>query len=432
MCNVNVHGAAISSILYAPLFSSDSNRRERNRIVCSRFGAFVARLTDADESSDRDTQWCRLKEECGIITMANEQRVGLIDGAALSSLSPTDHHCLHLCSQWKDQLAERPRQTGFRVFGMITYKPDTAHSTSSSHPYDAHLLLPSDSSTAYVLGTNSECCFIGSSICCERTAILQLRMKRYKEICKLYIITDSPTIVTPGLLCREMLLEFFTLDTPIILASVKKAAENENAQITSNANQQQAFDVQVSSLRQLYPYPSLYLHVSGSHLLSHGATYAHTMESFNVKYASNAQWIGLYKSVIEGTKRDHRTALHPIQYCAGVLFSDGNMHVDHMSKLLEYGWSLDAIVKLIPVLEAKGREQPDVKAELILFVDQFGILHSPFAPARAHLLEGKFSHIQLIFHTGNNGVLHGCTIDQLTPDIPGVIEDVLPVTSQLS
>ncbi len=64
----------------------------------------------------------------------------------------------------KESLADRPRQTGFRVMALITYYPLPARDATGAHPYDQHLRHPNHTDHAYVLGTNTELCFIGSGM----------------------------------------------------------------------------------------------------------------------------------------------------------------------------------------------------------------------------------------------------------------------------
>ena len=95
-----------------------------------------------------------------------------------------------------------------------------------------------------------------------------------------------------------------------------------------------------------------------------------------------------------------------------------------MTKLLEYGWSLDAIVKLVPTLEEK--REAGVKPVLIMLSDQFGNLHAPSAPARSHLAEYGYAPA-LLFHE-RSGRLVEATPQALALDVPDAIEDVLPGT----
>jgi hypothetical protein len=159
--------------------------------------------------------------------------VGLTGAEGWAALDEQDRRILSWMQQLKTQLPSRPRQTGFRVFSILTYRPDApldaaalAEARASfgppltdPHPFDTHTYIEgTQKQLAYVTGTNTEPCFIGSSICSERSAILQMRMKRYTRFEKLYLTADADTLITPGLLCREFLTEFLEPTTPVIMA----------------------------------------------------------------------------------------------------------------------------------------------------------------------------------------------------------------------
>jgi cytidine deaminase len=68
---------------------------------------------------------------------------------------------------------------------------------------------------------------VGGSLCAERCCVVQLRLlpRPVKfHVTGVYIVSDSVgEYITPGVLCREFLLEYCTLDTPIVMASLAKA-----------------------------------------------------------------------------------------------------------------------------------------------------------------------------------------------------------------
>ena len=49
--------------------------------------------------------------------------------------------------------------------------------------------------------------------------------------------------------------------------------------------------------------------------------------------------------------------------------------------------------------------------------DQFGVLHAPFAPARALLVEHGFGDLRVLRHD-EHGELHSHTADELMPQVP--------------
>jgi hypothetical protein len=114
-----------------------------------------------------------------------------------------------------------------------------------------------------------------------------------------------------------------------------------------------------------------------------------------------------------------------LRYAAGVLFSDGSSSVQAMTKLLEYGWSLDPCIKLVPLLEEK--RAAGVEPILLIQADQFGNLHSLTAPARSHLGEYGYAPA-LLFHARDGSLVSTVSVKDLAPDVPDAIEDVLPGT----
>lgn len=93
-------------------------------------------------------------------------RCGLIGEAASASLTDLDWRILRAQLQLKNDLPERPKQTGFRVFSVITYIPELVQEKqletdvaqiSKFHPYDNHQYVElTDEKLAFVTGTNTE------------------------------------------------------------------------------------------------------------------------------------------------------------------------------------------------------------------------------------------------------------------------------------
>lgn len=76
-----------------------------------------------------------------------------------------------------------------------------------------------------VCGVNTETCVLPSAICAERCALVQLRLRAPplpRDVVGVYITTTataSGALITPGVLCREMLHEFGSADTRVVLFS---------------------------------------------------------------------------------------------------------------------------------------------------------------------------------------------------------------------
>lgn len=107
---------------------------------------------------------------------------------------------------------------------------------------------------------------------------------------------------------------------------------------------------------------------------------------------------------------------HPIQYAAAVLFSDGTIETSCMQQAMEYGNTLDAVSLLASHL--LSRRQAAVTPTLLLHVDNFGILHAPFAVARSFLTEREFD-VPMVVMDGSC-MLHRCTTKQFVPNNPDI------------
>lgn len=147
-----------------------------------------------------------------------------------------------------------------------------------------------------------------------------------------------------GVLCREFLLEFITTDTPIICA----------AKLTHPKPTDKAWKHKIVRLRDIYPFPPLYLGVQGNHVVEYGSALARaniTPHELRTVCGSDGRWEELYQKVKAATQLDTRSHIHPLQYAGGVMFENGDMKVVWASKQLEFGGTIDVISKLSPYLE---------------------------------------------------------------------------------
>ena len=132
-----------------------------------------------------------------------------------------DKKLCQIANKRRLELYDSPSQSNFRVFALVII--------------DLCGLL------YQIEGTNSEPCYIGGSICAERSALVKLRLLPGKwTIKKLVIVTDNSSPISPGLLCREYITSMAAPQTPIILGS------NDNEVIIK------------STIQFLHPYPYLY------------------------------------------------------------------------------------------------------------------------------------------------------------------------------
>ncbi len=72
-------------------------------------------------------------------------------------------------------------------------------------------------------GVNVENASYGASICAERVAILSAIADGYKkgDFAELYVMTDSSNTSTPCFICRQVISEFFDIDSHVICMNKK-------------------------------------------------------------------------------------------------------------------------------------------------------------------------------------------------------------------
>lgn len=141
----------------------------------------------------------------------------------------------------------------------------------------------------------------------------------------------------------------------------------------------------------------------------------------------------------KAAEKDNKS-LHPIQYGAAVLFSDGTIATSHQKPSQEYGCTLDAVTQLAQIMEEKVKQrclngEEMIKAILLVQSDQYGIAHAPFAQARAFLTEYGYNDTFIVIHdskvlgTKDNFENKDCTkivkVQDLAPHTLGLGSDIL-------
>ena len=315
-----------------------------------------------------------------------------------SKYTTLDHEDIALCHKYRLSLTSAPRQSSFRVVAVIFYELLGVEEEHKRH---------------HVVGANDEPCYINGSICAERAALVQLRFLPLKKISKVVITTDACNPIFPGMLCREFMSSHPYIDPhnmPIITAgsvcqneacklnigtkassSYMDKLENGCTSIKTNTGKYvHHWEVIKTTLPALYPHPSPYTRLSASESIQVGKSFSNSVRLFTVGDKSNLSE-DEQKLVLETTKAaqngDDRGELHPIQYAAAVLFEDGSIETSCQRKSLEYGCSIDAVTQLLTSIEKKQKEKQTTKPKILVQTDQFGIIHTPFATARAFLSE---------------------------------------------
>jgi cytidine deaminase len=200
-----------------------------------------------------------------------------------------------LAHKYRLSLRSAPNQSSFRVVAVVFF-------SRSQREERFH-----------VVGTNDEPHSVSGSICAERAALMQLRfVLDLEEITKIIITTDDVDPISPGMLCREFMSSFKHMSdsTPIILGrsvcrkcglnlSGKACGDNgefvpENLKAVhekifeecgtkkgSKYPSPHDFVGSNTSLRELFPYPSLYAGLSSVDAFKFGQTYAASKPNHN-------------------------------------------------------------------------------------------------------------------------------------------------------
>lgn len=282
------------------------------------------------------------------------------------------------------------------------------------------LLLMDDGSI--IEGANDEPSpTLAGSICAERGAFLRLRIQESqkgtkRQVKTVYIVSDAIKPVPPGTLCREYMYGH-------------AACSPETRVVLQSAQSKEHPWPWILTLRELYPYPSIYMGLNVKGQLQLGNMYAHE----HVQDDVSLELTGLRQRDIEidrlvqaahkATDFDDRDVLHAMRYgaAAALLLEDNRIEIVTASqrKAVEYGASLDAVTQLVPQLFRPDGTRHRVLA--VTLVDHFGVAHAPFAAARGFLVEHGFGDcFCVLIARGENGKLYrkAVSADDLAPFVP--------------
>lgn len=292
---------------------------------------------------------------------------------------------IRLANARREALIAPPQLSFFRVYAFL-------------------LIEDSAKRLAIVEGTNSEPSYLGGSICAERAALVQLPRLGAVKVTHVYIVTDSETPASPGVLCREYLSSVVQRDTPIVLGGC-------------NSDQ-----LTVTNLSELWPCPDLYIGCNRDNLREVAGTQAsRATKPTNASLGAIHENIeALYNAAVAESARDDMDALLPLRMGAAVMLSDGSIETAWQMKGLEYGCTLDAISPLLRVLANKRKE--GIEGLVLMQADEFGVLHAPVAQARALLNEHGFGDMQIVVHS-ENGELAVRKISDLVPSLGYLTHD---------
>ena len=251
------------------------------------------------------------------------------------------------------------------------------------------------------------------AMCAERCAFLKYRSSsKHKRaaVQTIYITTDSDTPTPPGTGCRE-----YMYSHPATSPETRVVMQSKDPTSTPL----------ILTLSELHPFPSIYgggLTPSEQVALGENIQLQVRMELEQLQVPgllSQPMLIRLVKAARSACALDSRDCLHAIRYGAAVAIQidDNNnggtakIEIRQASqvKALEYSSTLDAVCQLASQMlsltgtSRSGGGDTNGRALAVVLVDQFGILHSPFAHARAFLVEHGFGDCAVILTTIRKG-----------------------------
>lgn len=165
----------------------------------------------------------------------------------------------------------------------------------------------------------------------------------------------------------------------------------------------------------LFPYPFIYRHCLRKDIVDFATSVAKTNGDMSEKLLKFGQQVSLmYDEALKATQRDVHNSLHPLRLGAAMSFEDDKIEATWQMKALEYGCTLDPVCQLIVIMERSTCSKP----LYLVSVDQFGVIHAPFAQARALLTEHKYQDVLCLVQTAQ-GELAMVKAQELNPQLDG-------------
>lgn len=274
------------------------------------------------------------------------------------------------------------------------------------------ILLLEDGNLIY--GTNDEPSpNISLAMCAERCAFLRYRAQETSSPVKtVYIVTDSDTQVAPGTACREFMYGHpaTTPETRIVLQSRDRQSEFSSY-----------------TLSELIPYPSIFAGMPPEEQLEWGKKHQsiarQQLATISIPGLPQSTAQKLIEAARNATDLDTRESVHAIRYGASIAISvEGNVEILQASqvKALEYSSTQDAVCQMSFQVLKKVHGNSSAKVLAVVQVDQFGIPHGLFAPARAFFVEHGFGDCNVILTSLEDGVPKVRTVaaKRLSPLVP--------------
>lgn len=375
-------------------------------------------------------------------------------------LSPEDWSDAYLAHQYRLLLPSSPSQSNFRVLALMFYeethdKDGLTVGTSHLPPWVKQLV----GDRQFIVGTNDEPGYMGGAICAERAAMVQLRFVPAFKITKVVIATDCETVpISPGMLCREFLAghgESIPWDLKVISTGSQcsrckrkdedifrrlrpRKDDTERSYCCIDGHTDHLLATLRTTIAELYPFPSPYTRLKAPQSVALGTKYRESSHSIQDLDSLDVTAKRLLELAILEAKQSALKEIgrenHPIHFGAAVVFEDESISTSRQSSALEYGCTLDAVSQLVPYIQDET-----CAPVLIVQADQYGVAHSPFAPARAFLSEHGYGECHVLVHnTSLDDVtcldrwdLREVKIAQLAPTPPSWITEESVTTSEI-
>jgi len=385
--------------------------------------------------------------------------------------SPDDHDAwLALAHAARQGRGRIPSQSSFRVTAIVVYQPPPSFSSQNSSATPPPL--------RYVVGHNDESWSLANSCCAERAAFLQLgavRGERRADVVRcVYLVSDAPAPITPGVLCREFMISsrLASPATRIVMegsdgAPLDRASASSSVTPAGGPKQGQRI---ARTLGELWPAASPYMRLDAAGMVARGealravvlaAAAAHRDDpaaaASPVPILDAAAWApaaaaaattaagvvarddaeAALRGAASAATQDGRGDLHPLRLGACAVLAGAGAVTARQYKALEYSCSLDPVAALLAAhhaatgleagAEQEARQEPgqEAKAEAagarvacVAMVDQFGFAHAPMAVGRAALVEHGWGSVPVLFHDPRNGRLAAARATDLVPGIP--------------
>eukprot|EP01062_Namystynia_karyoxenos_P062228 TRINITY_DN55143_c0_g1_i1.p1 TRINITY_DN55143_c0_g1~~TRINITY_DN55143_c0_g1_i1.p1 ORF type:complete len:401 (+),score=129.63 TRINITY_DN55143_c0_g1_i1:112-1203(+) len=304
----------------------------------------------------------------------------------------SDDDYLRLALSMKVGMREAPLQSGFRVVAILRYRDSAGVER-------------------YMGGTNIEAgSWVGNSLCAERSAMSLLRLVDCSGVSVVYVVSDMiGAVVTPGVMCRELLCCNLPQDTPVVMGSADGPLSTEVALRKK------------STVGELYPLGDVMARAVVANRLPRADmqgwadSFAARCQRAPAALPRSPEWGQVFSAASAASASSTGNDWHPLKLGAAVGFSDGSVESSAQAICIEYGNTVCPVSRLQEFIERRRRQ--GVRAVVLLQVDQRGLLHAPFAAARAYLTEHGYGDCQTAAHE-MDGAIRVVPVSSLVADPP--------------